>query len=391
MFKPLELELKRLKAAGLERRLPVYASRGNGLVDISGRQVIDFTSTDYLGFSTHPRVTRAAIQTLETQGISQSPGRTGAGSAVELVSAEDRFARFLGTEAALFFSSRNQALLSALAGILSQGDQLAFDECSHAPVADAAYLLEATPLPFSLDTQDNLDAVVERSSFVPLALYAESVSPVTGEVFPFKHLASRLGVDGRFHLIVDESYALGVIGERGAGALEGSGALFPSVSYVGSFGHGLPGVGGFVAGKLSLIEYLRQTSRTIEAEPPVPAAVCAGVEQAIDVVELSIGARRALYEKVRRFRSALQNAGVSVRGADASPILSIPVQTFKGGREIVSRLLSRGFLIELAGLRGMRKELPLLRIVLSNAHSQVQIDLLSELLVESCSKKVRYS
>lgn len=391
MFKPLELELKRLKAAGLERRLPVSANRAGGMVEVSGRKVIDFTATDYLETSSNPRVTRAAVQTLIEHGISQSPGRTTAGSLVELVSAEDRLARFLGAEGALFFSSRNQALLSMLAGIVSQGDQLAFDECSNAPLADAAYLLEATPVPFSLERVENIDAVVERSSFVPLALYSESISPVTGELFPFTYLQSKLAAEGRFHLIVDESYALAVAGERGAGALEGSGTLFPSVSFVGSFGHGLPGFGGFVAGKATLIEYLRQTSRAIESEPPVPAGIAAGIEKAIDIVELSIGARRSLVEMARRLRASLEAAGIPVRGGDFSPIISIPLQTFKGGREIVSRLLSRDVLVELVGLRGMRKEIPLLRIVLSSSHTQLQIDLLLELLVESCSKKVRYS
>ena len=177
MFKPLDLELKRLKAAGLDRRLPVSGNRSSGMVEIGGRKVIDFTGTDYLDAASNPRVTRAAIQALATHGISQSPARTSAGSLVELVSAEDRLARFLGAEAALFFSSRNQALLSMLAGILSQGDQLAFDECSHAPVADAAYLLEATPVPFSLDRVENIDAVVERSSFVPLAIFLREPPP----------------------------------------------------------------------------------------------------------------------------------------------------------------------------------------------------------------------
>lgn len=391
MFKALELELKRLKAAGLERRFPCSIKRHSGMVEIAGKRVIDFTSTDYLGSAHNPRVTRAAIQAFQMHGLSQPPARTVAGSPVELVSAEDRLARYLGAEAALFFSSRNQALLSMLAGILNQGDQLAFDECSHAPVADAAYLLEATPVPFSLERMENIDAVVERASFVPLALYAESISPVTGEIFPLTYLQSKLGVEGRFHLIVDESHALAVVGERGAGVFEGSGALFPSVSFVGAFGHGLPGFGGFVAGKATLIEYLRQTSRAVESEAPVPAGVAAGIEQAIDLIELNIIGRKTLGHSARRLRQGLEAEGVAVRGSDGSPIVSLPVDTFKTGREIVSRLLARGVLIELVGLRGMRRESPLLRMVISVEHAQSQIDLLLSLLVESCARKKRFS
>lgn len=383
MSKNIDLELKRIKSSGLERRFPYSRNRAEGTIELSDRKLIDFTNFDYLNLSKNQKVVRAAQQAFETHGLSQPSGRSSSGSLAELISAEDRVARFLGAEAALFFSSRNQALLSLLAALLAQGEPVAFDESCYAPIADGTLLLEGIPLPFSADHVDSIDAVIERASGSSLVLYGEGASPISGDIFPLTRLQGRLGIDSRINLIVDESYALGVIGERGSGAFEASGVVYPNVSFVGAFGFGIPGYGGFVAAKGSIIEYIKQTSRAIESEPPIPAGIAAGIEKAIDVIELDILARNKVRHSIQRVRKVLSDGGLQLTGNEGSPIIGVVLPSFRVGRDFVTRFLSKGVLVDSVGVRAMRKETPLLRIVISEAHTPIQIDQLLELILES--------
>lgn len=388
MPKNIELELKRIKSSGLERRFPYSRNRLDGTIELSDRKVVDFTNFDYLSLSKNQKVVRAAQQAFEAHGISQPLGRSSSGSVAELVSAEDRLARFLGTESALFFSSRNQALLSLLAAILSEGEPVAFDESCYAPIADGALLLEAIGLPFSADRPDSLDSVIDRATGSSLVLYAEGMSPISGEVFPLPLLQKRLSVDSRIHLVVDEGYSMGAIGERGSGTYEASGLVYPNVSFVGGFGAGIPGYGGFIAAKASIVEYIKQTSRAIESEPPVPAGIAAAIEAAIDVVELDILARKKVRHSVKRVRTVFSEAGLQLTGSELSPVLGVVLPSFSVGRDLVSRFPSKGILVDSVGVRAMRKETPLLRIIISEAHTPIQIDQLVELVLESYRSKI---
>jgi 7-keto-8-aminopelargonate synthetase-like enzyme len=378
MFKPLEQELLRIKSAGTERRFPYLRKRSAGLAEVGDRHLVDFANFDYLGLANNQRVVKASQQAIELHGVSQSPSRVSAGSLPELISAEDRLARFFGMDGAIFFSSRNQALLSLLSAVANQGDLVAYDSFAHAPIADASYLLELSPLTYSLENIETLNEFLERSIINPLCLYAEGVSPVTGELFPLQWLQRKITPDKRFHLIVDESYAASILGERGSGAYEASGTIFPSLSIIGSFGIGIPGYGGFVAAKGVVIDYLKQTSRAIETESATPAHIAAAIEAAIDTLELEILARKKILHNALRVRSALIAAGVPVTGGNASPILSVTLE----------RLLTKGILVELVGLRSYRKEIPVIRVVVNRAHSHVQLDTLIEILIESCLGKL---
>ena len=196
-------------------------------------------------------------------------------------------------------------------------------------------------------------------------------------------------VDSRIHLVIDESYSLGVIGERGSGAYEASGLVYPNVSFVGGFGAGVPGYGGFVAAKSSIVEYIKQTSRAIESECPIPAGIAAGIEAALNVLELDILARKKVRHSTQRVRTIFSEAGLQITGNDLSPIVGIVLPSFSVGRDLVARFLSKGVLVDSVGVRAMRKETPLLRIVLSEAHTPTHIDQLVELVLESYSSKFK--
>ena len=383
MFKPLDQELMRIRTNGQERRLPYSRSRGSGRVDFAGKSLIDFTSFDYLGLSNNKRVVKAAQQALESHGISQSSSRTSGGTLPEVFSAEQRLAKLLGAESALFFSSRNQALLSLMSALVSEGDLVAFDEGTQAPLVDACHLLDGVPVTYNQSRPESLDPILLKSSLVPLCLYADGLSAITGEVFPLEMISKKITIDKKVHLVVDESYSLGVVGDRGSGAFEQAAVILPHVSFVGNFGFGCPGFGGYVAGKAVLVDYLKQTSRAFDVECPIPVNLAASTEEGINVLELELLTRRRVCDLAFRFREQLLAADVVVTGGVQSPIVSIFVDSFKSAREIAARIETKGFLVDSVGLRTVRKERPILRVVFNSSHKQVDIDLLLELVIES--------
>jgi 7-keto-8-aminopelargonate synthetase-like enzyme len=386
MFKPLDQELMRIRSSGQERRLPYSRSRGFGRVDVAGKSLIDFTSFDYLGLSNNKRVIKVAQQALESHGISQSSSRTSAGTLPEVFSAEQRLAKLLGAESALFFSSRNQALLSLMSALVSEGDLVAFDEAAQAPLTDACHLLDVVPASFNQNRPDSLDPVLLKSPIVPVCLYADGLSAITGEVFPLEVLAKKITLDKKVHLVMDESYSLGVVGDRGSGAFEQAAVILPHVSFIGTFGFGCPGFGGYVAGKAVLIDYIKQNSRAFDVECPIPVNLAAATEEGINVLELEILTRRRICEQAFRFRQHLLAADIEVSGGLQSPIVSVFVNSFKSARDIVARIETKGFLVDFVGLRTIRKECPLLRVVFNANHKQTDIDLLLGLIIESVGR-----
>jgi 7-keto-8-aminopelargonate synthetase-like enzyme len=363
--------------------------RGQGAkVERGGKLFDDFTSFDYLKVAENPKVIRAAQQALERSGLGFSGTRTGIGSSRELVSLEERLARFYGQERAIVFSSRNQALLALFSALVSENDIIAFEETSLAPLYDAAYLLHAGVYPLPALSFERLAELAERSVTHPVLLFVDGLNPLTGLSIHGEQLVPLLGIDKRVHLVMDESYALAALGDRGSGGLEAARFVHQHLTIVGGFGFGCPGYGGFIAGSSVLIEYVRQTSRAIEVEPPIPPSIAASVEESIDQLELGIASRFKLVELAGLFRSKIALAGLKIDLAQRSPITLLPVSSLNVGRELVTWLESKGILTELVSLKGVGRESYALRIVFNSSISELQIDRLACLIVETLGAKI---
>jgi 7-keto-8-aminopelargonate synthetase-like enzyme len=346
MLPDLEQELEQIALAGRERHFHEAISRQDGCVSLRGRTVIDFSNWDRYDLGHHPALRREAQRVIEEHGLSGSAARGSSGTSALHVACERRIAEFMGFEAAAIFSSKNQAVFSLLTALASERDVVIFDEGMQSPVGDAAYLVHSPTGTFPSGNIARARAELEKARGSRRRfLCVESVSPVTGEaldIVAWSALAQKADAE----LIVDETFAIGVSGLRGAGAVEAVPLKAGVLCSYADCAVSLAGSGAFITGSLTLIRYLMQRSRTFVSEvSPTPMAM-AIVEGALNHVELAHQARERMNLIAAKLREGLIQMGAVRGGGVASPIIGIPMKSLRLAAEFGEALFQKGVLVD---------------------------------------------
>lgn len=377
MLDQLKLELEQLGATGRMRELHPLLARANGIVEIRGRRLIDFAGWDPLGLGTHPKPRRAIVGSLDRSGLSSSSSRLSSGTSAEHLACEQRIARFLGMQSAALFSSKNQAVLSLVSALCHEGDLLLCDDQIQSPVVDAAYLVQATVAHFNALDPATLETELSKGRpFRRKFIFIESLLPLNGSLTDLKAL---LAIVRRHEalLMVDESYAWGTVGLRGAGGIEAAGLAPHDVFAVyGSMSYALASYGAAVAGNPILISYLMQRSRTFSSEIPLPPPIAAAAEEIIGIVELAAAARERIKQWSQRIRDELIALGyveVLRSGGPYSPFVTLHFQSLAAAETFAALLFQKGFLVETFPIRRVFSELGGVRLIPSAHHGDEQI------------------
>jgi 7-keto-8-aminopelargonate synthetase-like enzyme len=346
MLPELKQELEQIALAGGERQFRECVARRNGVISFRGRSAIDFTNWDRYDLNYHPGLRRSVQQVIEGYGFSTGAARGSTGSAALHSACERRLAEFMGFEGATLFSSKNQAVFSLITAIASERDVVLFDEAMQSPVGDAAYLVNCPTATFPSGNLARARGELEKFKGARRRLLCvESVSPMSGEALDlvgWSALAQKFDAE----LIVDESYAIGGQGLRGAGGLEAlplkSGVLCAYADCAVS----LAGSGSFIAGPLPLIRYLMQRSRTFVVEvAPSPVAM-AVVEGALTHIELGHHARERMNLSAGKLREGLIQMGALRAGVVTGAIVGLPFKTHRLAREVGEALFQKGVVVD---------------------------------------------
>lgn len=386
MIDQLKLELEQIAASGRQKEFHPLLSRENGFIEIKGKKVADFTNWDFLNLNSNRKFMRSAQEEIEKSGVGALSSRLSSGTSYSHLALEKRIAGFLGTQSAVVFSSKNQAVFSLFTALVGEADAVFYDEQMQSPVSDACYLVNAPALSFN---SSNLPALETELAKVKQAnrkiIVVESVSPGSGKKNDLSALL-QIALRQDAHLVVDESYALGAIGLRGAGLCEELGCISQLLCVYGSMGQGLAAYGAFVAGGAIVSNYLIQRSKTFQNEVSLPPALAAAVESGINIIELAHLEREKLRQNTKRLRDGLTEAGFLDAGQSDSMIVSIMVGKFRRAREFADILFQRGFLAEAVSLQTPLTEVGMLRFIVQAAHSPKSIDALLQNFIEIYSK-----
>ncbi|MFC4879198.1 8-amino-7-oxononanoate synthase [Microbulbifer halophilus] len=355
---------------------------------MDGRELVAFSSNDYLGFASHPAVIAAQ----------QSGAELGAGAtASHLVNGhlqihaqlQDKIAEVTGREAALVFSSGYTANIGTICALVGRGDTVVSDKLNHASLIDGARLCGAASLRFAHSDLDALERQLGRAAETDgnILVAVDGVYSMDGDCAPLAGIAALCRDYGAW-LMVDEAHGFGVMGSESlpaAGSVAAAGLGQEDAPVVmGTLGKAAGNAGAFVAGPRELIDYLVQFARPYIYTTGMPPAVAAGGLAATELMQREPQHRARLRGNIDHFRARAAELELPL-AKSASAIQPLLLGCEKTVMSVAAELQQSGFLVGAIRPPTVPAGTARLRIALSAAHSEEQIEGLLEALAESLS------
>jgi len=334
-------ELNSLKQQNLYRRLRILDAEQQAHTSFDGRSVVNLSSNNYLGLTTHPRLREKAIEAIEKFGAGSGSVRTIAGTMAIHMELEERLAAFKKTEAVVVFQSGFAANAGTVSSILGRDDVIVSDELNHASIIDGARLSRAAIKVFPHKDVDAARAILRD---LPPAqkklLITDGVFSMDGDLGPVAELAAAAEEYGAI-MMVDDAHASGVFGRNGRGTIDHFDVHGRVDVQVGTLSKAMGALGGYVAGSRNLIEFLYHRARPFLFSTSHPPAVAAACLAALDVLEQEPELIDRLWENTRFFKAGLAALGFNT-GISESPITPVIAGESALAMKLSDRLFEEG-------------------------------------------------
>ncbi|QQD20058.1 8-amino-7-oxononanoate synthase [Spongiibacter nanhainus] len=379
----LRRRLQERQSQSRYRRRRTVASPQGREIQLNGRRVLQFCSNDYLGLANHPALVDAMQQTADRRGVGAGASHLVCGHSDIHHQLEQRLAAITGRDRALLFSTGYMANLGTVSALLGKGDHILEDRLNHASLLDAGLLSGAR---FQRFQHNSLDDLSRRLSKLPddgqRLIVVDAVYSMDGDRAPLAELAS-LSAQHNAWLMADDAHGFGVLGEHGAGSAQEAGLDQQQLPVLmGTLGKAIGSFGAFVAGSETLIESLIQFARPYIYTTAMPPAVAAATLAALDLLETEAWRRQHLSSLITRFRTGAQALGLPLM-ASTTAIQPLLVGEEERALAISRDLEERGVLISAIRPPTVPQGTSRLRITLSAAHTEKDIDTLLEVLSEA--------
>ncbi len=321
----LSQELDALRQKHLFRNLRILEGRQLPEARFDGHSVINLSSNNYLGLSTHQRLIDAAKQAAEAFGVGSGAVRTIAGTMQIHMELEEAIARFKHVEASVVFQSGFAANAGTVSSILGKGDLIISDELNHASIIDGCRLSRAEIRVFPHKDVNRLEEILkETAEFAgKKLLITDGVFSMDGDIAPLPELVE-LGERYGAILMVDDAHASGVLGSSGRGTVDHFNLHGRVDIQVGTLSKAIGSLGGYVCGNRKLIDFLYHRARPFlfsTSHPPAVAASCLAAFQVLQEEPVWI---ERLWENARFFKAELEKLGFNT-GQSETPITPIVV------------------------------------------------------------------
>ena len=372
--------------AGLERdhrrrTRRVLDSPQGARVREGGEALANFSSNDYLGLASHPRLREAARLAIDEFGVGSGASPLVSGHMRIHEEAERRFAQFVGLPRALLFGSGYVANLGILATLAGRGAEIFADRLNHACLNDGAVLSRAR---FTRYRHLDISALADRlaASSAPVRIVAtDAVFSMDGDLAPLRELAAICERRDAW-LVVDDAHGIGVLGRNGRGSLDHFEVRSPRIVYMATLGKALGGYGAFVAGDGPVVEWLMQRARTYIYSTGLPPMAPAVAIAAIELLTADGDVVARLHRRIAEFRAACAREEVSL--ADSmTAIQPLPIGSDARVLEISARLRASGYLVPAIRPPTVPEGTSRLRISISAAHEQADVEGLARALAGS--------
>ena len=365
----LSTELDNLKQQGLYRKLRILEGKPESHTTFDHKSVVNLSSNNYLGLTTHPKLVAAALKAVEQFGVGSGAVRTISGTMAMHMELERRLAKFKHVESVVVFQSGFAANAGTVAAVLTKEDVIVSDELNHASIIDGARLSKATIKVFP---HKDVDAARKIMKDLPPAqkkiLITDGVFSMDGDLGRVPELSALAEEYGAI-MMVDDAHASGVFGKNGSGTVDHFGCHGRVDIQVGTLSKAIGVLGGYVAGSKNLIEFLYHRARPFLFSTSHPPAVTAACLAALDILETEPQWIEKLWDNTRFFKAGLEKLGFNT-GMSESPITPVIVGEAATAAKMSDTLFDRGVFAQSLGFPTVARDKARLRTIVSATHTK---------------------
>ncbi len=373
-LKYLEKQVEQLKEDGVYRILPINEGPCENVISLNGQEVINLSSNNYLGLATHPLVEEAAIAAVRKYGAGTGSVRTIVGNQAPLEELEVLLAEFKREEAVTVFQSGLNCNIGAIQAIVNKGDLIISDELNHASIIDGVRLSRADKAVFKHSDIEDLERILKekRDDYNNVLIITDGVFSMDGDLAKLPEIVN-LAKEYNCLTYVDDAHGSGVLGENGRGTVDHF-HLHGEVDFIiGTLSKAIGVIGGYVASKKVVKEWLLHRGRPLLFSTALPPAAIGATIQSVKLLMGSTEYTDKLWDNARYFKNKLADLGFDI-GHSETPITPVMVGKEDLTMKFSKRLLDEGVFVSAIVFPTVAKGKGRLRCMISAGHTKEDLD-----------------
>ncbi|MHB8777266.1 MAG: glycine C-acetyltransferase [Anaerolineales bacterium] len=370
----IQQEIEALKSQGLYNNIRTIGSPQGAWLIVDGKKVLNFCSNNYLGLANHPALVAASKKATDEMGVGPAAVRTIAGTMTLHVELEKRLAQFKGVEAAITFQSGFTANLATVPALIGREDVIFSDKLNHASIIDGCRLSGAKIIAYEHNDVKSLEEQIKAnlSQYRRALIITDGVFSMDGDIAPLPDIYE-VAKKYDILLMVDDAHGEGVLGKGGRGIVDHFGLHGKVDVEVGTMSKAFGVVGGIVAGKSVIIEWLRQRGRPFLFSSAVTVPDAAACLAAVDLLEDSTQLVDKLWENAKYFKAEMKKLGFDT-GASETPITPVMLGEAPLSQQFSRELFDAGVFAMALGFPTVPQGRARIRVMISAAHSKDDLD-----------------
>jgi len=369
----IETELTRLKEQGLYNNIRTLSSPQDAWLEVDGERVLNFCSNNYLGLANHPRMRKAAKVAIDQMGVGPAAVRSIAGTTALHLELERKLAEFKGVEAALTFQSGFNANIAVIPALVGKGDIIFSDALNHASIIDGCRLSRATIVAYEHNNVDDLRRkIAETTEYGRRIIISDGVFSMDGDIAPLPDLYA-VAAEHDILLMVDDAHGEGVLGKGGRGIVDHFDLHGKVDIEVGTMSKAFGAVGGIVAGRQVLVDWLKQRARPFLFSSAMTAPDVAACLMAVTILEESTEFVDRLWDNTRAFREGMKSLGFDT-GVSQTPIVPVMLGEAPLAQQFSKKLFEEGVFAMAIGYPTVPQGKARVRVMNSAAHSPEDLE-----------------
>ncbi len=370
----IQQELDALKEQGLYNYIRTIGSPQGAWLIVDGRRVLNFCSNNYLGLANHPALVAAAKRSLDEMGVGPAAVRSIAGTTTLHVELEKRLAAFKGVEAALTFQSGFNANLATIPALVGKEDVIFSDRLNHASIIDGCRLSGAKIIAYEHNDVHSLEEHIRAnlSQYRRGLIVTDGVFSMDGDIAPLPAICE-IAQKYDLLLMVDDAHGEGVLGRGGRGIVDHFGLHGKVDVEVGTLSKAFGVVGGVVAGKSVIVEWLRQRGRPFLFSSAMTIPDVAACLTALELLEQSTELVDRLWANAHYFKAEMKRLGFDI-GSSETPITPVMLGEAPLAQQFSRELLEAGVFAMAIGYPTVPRGKARIRVMLSAVHTRDDLD-----------------